>query len=159
MRRLAHLETLIEAYPEHPRVVEAHARMGMIHRHHHGDPVRAGMRWVAAASIDPGHEMAGRWMLDAGLAFADAGDIENALSALDVACQPGLTKRWQHGWRKEDCSCSAILHRRMRITTLLFVQAQKAKPADWLIWAWPRPGIFGPTGSCVGRVGRSGRRW
>ena len=80
-----YLEALIESYPDHPRVVDAHARMGLIHRHHHGDPIRAGMRWVAAASIDPGHEMAGRWMLDAGLAFADAGDIENALSALDIA--------------------------------------------------------------------------
>ena len=91
-----HLERLIEAYPEHPRVVEAHARMGMIHRHHHGDPVRAGMRWVAAASIDPGHEMAGRWMLDAGLAFADAGDIENALSALEVAA--GRTDQAVAAW-------------------------------------------------------------
>ncbi len=79
------LEQLIERYPNHPRVVEAHARMGMIHRHHHGDPVRAGIRWVAAASVDPGHPDAGRWMLDAGLAFADAGDVENALSALEVA--------------------------------------------------------------------------
>ena len=79
------LERLIETYPNHPRVVEAHARMGMIHRHHHGDPIRAGMRWVAAASVDPGHEDAGRWMLDAGLAFADAGDVENALAALEVA--------------------------------------------------------------------------
>ncbi len=79
------LEALIERYPNHPRVVEAHARMGMIHRHHHDDPVRAGIRWVAAASVDPGHPDAGRWMLDAGLAFADAGDIENALSALAVA--------------------------------------------------------------------------
>ena len=79
------LERLIERYPNHPRVVEAHARMGMIHRHHHGDPVRAGIRWVAAASVDPGHTDAGRWMLDAGLAFADAGDVENALAALEVA--------------------------------------------------------------------------
>jgi len=79
------LERLIEKYPSHPRVVEAHARMGMIHRHHHGDPVRAGIRWVAAASVDPGHADAGRWMLDAGLAFADAGDVENALTALEVA--------------------------------------------------------------------------
>ena len=79
------LETLIVRYPNHQRVVEAHARMGMIHRHHHGDPIRAGMRWVAAASVDPGHEDAGRWMLDAGLAFADAGDVENALAALEVA--------------------------------------------------------------------------
>ena len=79
------LEQLIERYPTHPRVVEAHARMGMIHRHHHGDPVRAGIRWVAAASVDPGHPDAGRWMLDAGLAFADAGDVENAMAALDVA--------------------------------------------------------------------------
>ena len=79
------LEQLIERYPNHPRVVEAHARMGMIHRHHHGDPVRAGIRWVAAASVDPGHPDAGRWMLDAGLSFADAGDVENALAALEVA--------------------------------------------------------------------------
>ncbi len=79
------LEELIARYPTHPRVVEAHARMGMIHRHHHGDPVRAGIRWVAAASVDQGHPEAGRWMLDAGLAFADAGDTENALSALEVA--------------------------------------------------------------------------
>jgi tetratricopeptide (TPR) repeat protein len=80
-----HLETLIEHHPDHPRIVDAHARMGLIHRHHHGDPIRAGMRWVAAASNDPGHEDAGRWMLDAGLAFADAGDVENALAALEVA--------------------------------------------------------------------------
>jgi len=79
------LETLIERYPEHKRVVDAHARMGLIHRHHDGDPIRAGMRWVAAASVDPAHPEAGRWMLDAGLAFADAGDVEHALSALQVA--------------------------------------------------------------------------
>jgi tetratricopeptide (TPR) repeat protein len=79
------LETLIERYPDHDRVVDAHARMGLIHRHHNGDPIRAGLRWVAAASVDPAHAEAGRWMLDAGLAFADAGDVEHALAALRVA--------------------------------------------------------------------------
>ena len=79
------LERLIEIFPEHPRVVDAHARIAMIERHHDGDAIRAGMRWVAAASIDPGHVDAGRWMLDAGLAFADAGDFDKALSALRVA--------------------------------------------------------------------------
>ena len=79
------LEQLIERYPDHPRVVDAHARMALIHRQEDGDPVRAGMRWVAAASIDPSHRDAGRWMLDAGLAFADAGDLKHALSVLDVA--------------------------------------------------------------------------
>jgi tetratricopeptide (TPR) repeat protein len=79
------LETLIERYPDHKRVVDAHARMGLIHRHHNGDPIRAGLRWVAAASVNPAHPEAGRWMLDAGLAFADAGDVEHALSALQVA--------------------------------------------------------------------------
>jgi tetratricopeptide (TPR) repeat protein len=79
------LETLIERYPDHKRVVDAHARMGLIHRHHNGDPIRAGLRWVAAASVNPAHPEAGRWMLDAGLAFADAGDVEHALTALQVA--------------------------------------------------------------------------
>jgi len=79
------LEQLIERCPEHGRVVDAHARIAAIQRHHDGDPIRAGMRWVAAASIEPGHSEAGRWMLNAGLAFADAGDLDNALSALAVA--------------------------------------------------------------------------
>jgi len=79
------LETLIERHPDHERVVDAHARMGLIHRHHNGDPIRAGMRWVAAASVNPAHPEAGRWMLDAGLAFADAGDVEHSLRALQVA--------------------------------------------------------------------------
>ena len=79
------LEQLIERFPDHPRVVDAHARIAMIQRHHDGDAVRAGMRWVAAASIDPSHVDAGRWMLDAGLAFADAGDFDSALRALRVA--------------------------------------------------------------------------
>jgi len=79
------LEQLIERFPEHSRVVDAHARIAMIQRHHDGDAVRAGMRWVAAASIDPSHVDAGRWMLDAGIAFADAGDFDNALRALRVA--------------------------------------------------------------------------
>ena len=79
------LEQLIERFPEHPRAVDAHARIAMIQRHHDGDPIRAGMRWVAAASIDPAHVDAGRWMLDAGLAFADAGDLDSALSALRIA--------------------------------------------------------------------------
>ena len=79
------LEQLIERIPEHPRVVDAHARIAMIQRHHDGDPIRAGVRWVAAASVDPGHPEAGRWMLAAGLAFADAGDQDNALRALRVA--------------------------------------------------------------------------
>ena len=47
------LERLIENFPEHPRIVDAHARIAMIERHHDGDAIRAGMRWVAAASIDP----------------------------------------------------------------------------------------------------------
>jgi tetratricopeptide (TPR) repeat protein len=79
------LERLIENFPDHARVVDAHARIAMIQRHHDGDPIRAGVRWVAAASIDPAHPEAGRWMLDAGLAFADAGDLDNALSALRIA--------------------------------------------------------------------------
>ena len=79
------LERLIERFPEHARVVDAHARIAMIQRHHDGDAIRAGVRWVAAASIDPAHVDAGRWMLDAGLAFADAGDFDKALSALQVA--------------------------------------------------------------------------
>lgn len=80
-----HLERLIEEFGEHPRVVDAHARIALIHRHHNGDPVRAGVRWVAAASIDPTHADAGRWMLNAGIALADAGDVDNALRALRVA--------------------------------------------------------------------------
>ena len=80
-----HLETLIEIFPEHARVSDAHARIGMVHRDHHGDPIRAGMRWVAAASVSPGHPNAGRWMLDAGLAFADAGAMDNAHTALAAA--------------------------------------------------------------------------
>jgi len=79
------LEDLIEGFPGHPRLVDAHARIAMIHRHHDDDPVRAGMRWVAAASIDPAHADAGTWMLNAGLALADAGDVDNALKALRVA--------------------------------------------------------------------------
>ena len=79
------LEELIERFPEHPRVVDAHARIALIQRHHDGDAVRAGMRWVAAASIDPRHVDAGRWMLDAGLAFADAGDFDSALRAFRIA--------------------------------------------------------------------------
>jgi len=79
------LEQLIERHPSHPRAVDAHARIAMIQRHHFGDAIRAGTRWVAAASIDPGHVDAGRWMLDAGIAFADAGDLDNALRALRVA--------------------------------------------------------------------------
>ncbi len=79
------LEQLIEQYPEHPRVVDAHARIALIQRHHNGDPVRAGVRWVAAASIDPSHPDAGQWMLNAGIALADAGDSDNALRALRVA--------------------------------------------------------------------------
>ena len=84
-RAVVLLEDLIERFPDHTRVVDAHARIAMIQRHHDGDAVRAGMRWVAAASIDPSHVDAGRWMLDAGLAFADAGDFDSALRALRVA--------------------------------------------------------------------------
>ncbi len=79
------LEQLIEAFPDHGRVVDAHARIALIHRHENGDPVRAGVRWVAAASIDPAHPDAGQWMLNAGIALADAGDMDNALRALTVA--------------------------------------------------------------------------
>ena len=39
------LEQLIERFPDHARVVDAHARIALIHRHHNGDPVRAGVRW------------------------------------------------------------------------------------------------------------------
>jgi len=81
----AMLERLIEQFPEHARVVDAHARIALIHRHHNGDPVRAGVRWVAAASIEPAHPDAGQWMLNAGIALADAGDSDNALRALNVA--------------------------------------------------------------------------
>lgn len=79
------LEQLIERFPDHPRVVDAHARIALIHRHHNGDPVRAGVRWIAAASIAPAHVDAGQWMLNAGIALADAGDSDNALRALNVA--------------------------------------------------------------------------
>jgi tetratricopeptide (TPR) repeat protein len=79
------LEDLVVRFPSHRRVADAHARMGMIHREHHGDPVRAGMRWVAGASVNPAHPDAGRWMLNAGIAFADAGDLDSAHTALSAA--------------------------------------------------------------------------
>ena len=79
------IEDLITRYPEHPRVAEAHARMAWIHSVHLQDPVQAGTRWVAAASVDPRHPEAGRWMLDAGLAFAEAGDTGRAMLALAQA--------------------------------------------------------------------------
>jgi hypothetical protein len=84
-RCMAILEQLIEAIPEHARVADAHARVAQIHRLHHQDPVRAATRWLAAASVAPHHPEAGRWMLDAGLAFAEAGDLERANAALDQA--------------------------------------------------------------------------
>ena len=84
-RSMALLEQLIETLPEHERVADAHARVAQIHRLHHQDPVRAGTRWVAAASVAPHHPQAGRWMLDAGMAFAEAGDLARANTALDRA--------------------------------------------------------------------------
>jgi hypothetical protein len=79
------IEDLITRFPGHIRVAEAHARMAWIHSVHHRDPVQAGIRWVAAAAVNPRHPQAGRWMLDAGLAFADAGDTGRAMLALAQA--------------------------------------------------------------------------
>lgn len=79
------IEDLILRFPEHPRVAEAHARMAWIHSVHMQDPVQAATRWIAAAAVDPRHPEAGRWMLDAGLAFADAGDNGRAMLALAQA--------------------------------------------------------------------------
>ncbi len=79
------IEDMIARYPEHSRVAEGHARVAWIHSVHHRDPVRAGTRWVAAAAVAPSHADAGRWMLDAGLSFARAGDSARAMVALATA--------------------------------------------------------------------------
>jgi len=86
------IENLITTFPDHPRVADAHARMARIHLVDHKDPVQAGARWVAAAAVAPGHADAGRWMLDAGLAFAEAGDTGRAIAALaQAATRPDQT--------------------------------------------------------------------
>ena len=84
-RSMALLERLIEELPEHARVADAHARVAQIHRLHHQDLIRAATRWVAAASVAPDHPQAGRWMLDAGMVFAEAGDLGRAYSSFDSA--------------------------------------------------------------------------
>ena len=72
------LERLIEIFPEHPRVVDAHARIAMIERHHDGDAIRAakglGQHWNKSHSLFK-HEAASRlspWPLSAPTADGDA---------------------------------------------------------------------------------------
>ncbi len=100
------IEDMITRFPSHARVPEAHARMAWIHSVHHKDPVQAGTRWVAAAAVAPSHPDAGRWMLDAGLAFAEAGDTGRAIVALAQAAT-----------RPDQAVAARMAQGRMRLST------------------------------------------
>jgi hypothetical protein len=100
------IEDLIVRFPKHPRVADAHARVAWIHSVHNQDPVRAGTRWIAAAAVAPSHPDAGRWMLDAGLAFAAAGDSGRAMIALAKAAN-----------RPDQAVAARLAQGRMRLAT------------------------------------------
>lgn len=77
---IARLETLLAGSPElsSHRRAEAHALVAGLQHREQQQPDAAAQHWERAAAIAPGHADAGRWLLQAGEAFAAAGAVRSA---------------------------------------------------------------------------------
>ena len=103
------------------------------------DAIRAGMRLVAAASIDPGHVDAGRWMLDAGSAFADAGDFGQRSARFEWRRRDPL-RLSRLIWRRDAFTSSATRRRRYSFLTTMppSERARRVRPGR-LARPWYEP--------------------
>ena len=72
-------------YPADPLAAQAWDRLGTMYSLYQGDAVRAAEAWEQAAAVSPALPDAGRWLVDAGLAYADAALVERADRALSTA--------------------------------------------------------------------------
>lgn len=85
LERVAQAALLLQACVDigGPRAAAASARLARLEP----DPVRAIDRWIDAAALDPEHDSAGRWLLNAGEAALAAGDRQRAERALLAATE------------------------------------------------------------------------
>lgn len=79
------LRGFVAAHPDDQRVAEAWERLATLYLLFQHDPVRAAEAWQQAALAAPQDPRAGRWLLDAGLALADASLVERAEAVLELA--------------------------------------------------------------------------
>ncbi len=79
------LRSYADAHPATARAATAQDRLGTLYQLYLQDPIRAAEAWQAAAQAAPDAPDVGRWQLDAGLAYLDAGLRDRAAAALDEA--------------------------------------------------------------------------
>lgn len=79
------LRDFTRKHPDDPRVAQAWGRLGTMYSLYLHDDVRAAEAWQAAAASGPDHEDAGDWLLDAGIAYSDAGLAPRAVEVLTLA--------------------------------------------------------------------------
>ncbi|MCB9780430.1 MAG: tetratricopeptide repeat protein [Alphaproteobacteria bacterium] len=90
------LRRFASEYPDSDRAPQALARLGTLYQLYLQDPVRAAEAWAQAGSTHPDHPDAGRWQLDAGLAFHAAGLPERAVEPLEAATEHDDTRVAAH---------------------------------------------------------------
>ncbi len=79
------LRAYVQQAPGSARAAQAQERLATLYRLYLGDPIRAAEAWEHAADLSPAHAAAGRWQLDAGLAYMEAGLNDRARDAFDRA--------------------------------------------------------------------------
>lgn len=79
------LRDFTQRYPQDPLTARAWDRLGAVYSLYQRDSLRAAEAWQAAALVAPEHDDAGRWLLDAGLAYADADLADRAHDLLSQA--------------------------------------------------------------------------
>lgn len=84
-RAMSMLRELVNRHPAHPRAPEAYARLATLYDLELRDPLRAAEQWSEAAKAAPEDARAGRWWLEAGLAFDRAALPDRAELALRTA--------------------------------------------------------------------------
>ncbi len=81
------LRDFVLQHPGQAETAQASARLGTLYLLYQHDPVRAAEAWGQAVATAPQDPQAGQWLLDAGLALADAGLSEQALTQLQRATE------------------------------------------------------------------------
>lgn len=79
------LRDFTSRYPADPLAAQAFERLATLYSLYQGDPVRAAEAWESAAAVSPASPDAGRWLVEAGLAYSDADLPERAATALRAA--------------------------------------------------------------------------
>ncbi|RME28155.1 MAG: hypothetical protein D6798_03010 [Deltaproteobacteria bacterium] len=85
------LRSYAHTHPDTDRAAQALDRLGTLYQLYLQDPIRAAEAWQAAAAAAPDSPRVGRWQLDAGLAYLDAGLRDRAAAALQEAADHDST--------------------------------------------------------------------